>query len=115
MRPGKGLRRCRRSGSEPRAGVRSLFDLRSIRSLDEMLPVGDHGYRPVRHRAAANPSRRKGHFYNHRLQGIFGRHIRLALGDEMSADETGWVRAASRADLRAEEHKSELQSLRHLI
>ena len=35
--------------------------------------AGDRRYRPVRDRAAADPPRRQGHFYDHRIQGILAK------------------------------------------
>ena len=54
---GKAYKVADETVQERRAGLRGLFDLRPIRSPDEMLPAGHRRYRPFRHRAGAGPCR----------------------------------------------------------
>src|SRR5260370_4010161 len=78
MRARQGLYRRRRSGPDCRGGLRSLFDLRPIRSPDEVLSRRRCRYRPLRHREAADPAGSERHLHGHRLQGVLGRQIVLA-------------------------------------
>src|SRR5437763_1712387 len=69
LRARPGLR-GRRRGRQRRAGFGGLFNLRPVRSLDEVLPRRKDRHRPLRHQQDPDACRREGHLHPDHVQGL---------------------------------------------